>query len=128
MLDAMVAAIPADELILVKFTDRPWESETRVPHPYHAASRSHSSAQTPQRQTSHRDEPPPASSHCLLHWHRWSAAVRGARVEGAGGWCGTCMEGPVRAAHCASGISRAGGVWGPVGVAAARVYAHVRTV
>ena len=37
------------------------------------------------------------------------------------------LEGQVRATHCASGISRAGGVWGPVGnpvgVAAARVSA-----
>ena len=42
---------------------------TRVSHPYHAVNRSHSSAHTPQRQTSHRAEPPPASSHCLPPWH-----------------------------------------------------------
>lgn len=60
------------------------------------------------------------------------AQVVGRSPRGAGRGGGRMVwdlhGGPVRAAHCASGISRAGGVWGPVGVAAARVYAHVRTV
>lgn len=65
---------------------------TRVSHPYHAANRSHSSAHTPRRQTSHRAEPPPgrhppprtASHRGTGGW--WSrphqSEHRGARVEG----------------------------------------------
>ena len=59
------------------------------------------------------------------------AQVVGRSPRGAGRGGGRMvwdLEGQVRATHCASGISRAGGVWGPVGnpvgVAAARVYAQ----
>lgn len=49
---------------------------TRVSHPYHAANRSHSSAHTPRRQTSHRAEPPPARH----------PPPRTAEHRGTGGW------------------------------------------